>query len=114
MEKFFRPHLGERRKKSWKGCKPNFVFTASGGENHLSIATLPGAVTVSDRRTDHPWPPIWPCTRWGLPCRLTHVWRGGLLPHLFTLTAGEPVAVYSLWHFPSVILTNELPACIPD
>jgi hypothetical protein len=30
--------------------------------------------------------PIWPCTRWGLPCRVACASRGALLPHLFTLT----------------------------
>jgi len=30
--------------------------------------------------------PIWPCTRWGFPCRPAHAGRGGLLHHLFTLT----------------------------
>ena len=35
-----------------------------------------------------PGSPIWPCTRWGFPCRLACARRGGLLPHLFTLTAG--------------------------
>ena len=30
--------------------------------------------------------PIWPCTRWGFPCRVACASRGGLLPHLFTLT----------------------------
>ena len=84
------------KRKSWKGCKPNFVYTASGGEDHLSIATLPGAVTVSDRRTDRPWPPIWPCTRWGLPCRLACAWRGGLLPHLFTLTPANRGGLFSV------------------
>lgn len=46
-------------------------------------------------------PSIWPCTRWGLPCRLACARRGGLLPRLFTLTPAEAVAVYFLWHFPS-------------
>ena len=32
--------------------------------------------------------PIWPCTRWGFPCLRACAWSGGLLPHLFTLTAG--------------------------
>jgi len=33
-----------------------------------------------------PFPPIWPCTARGFPCR-DHCWpRGGLLPHHFTLT----------------------------
>ena len=30
--------------------------------------------------------PIWPCSGWGLPCRICYQIRGGLLPHLFTLT----------------------------
>src|SRR5262245_15150926 len=31
--------------------------------------------------------PIWPCSRWGLPCRpCCHV-RGALLPHRFTLAS---------------------------
>lgn len=33
-----------------------------------------------------PNPPIWPCSRWGLPCARHH-WRAGeLLPRLFNLT----------------------------
>src|SRR5207244_12819010 len=28
----------------------------------------------------------WPCSDWGLPCRACCQARGGLLPHLFTLT----------------------------
>src|SRR5664279_3342810 len=31
-------------------------------------------------------PPIWSCSRWGLPCRRHHCRRGELLPRLFTLT----------------------------
>src|SRR6185312_9220471 len=30
--------------------------------------------------------PIWPCSRWGLPCRVCCQPRGELLPHHFTLT----------------------------
>jgi hypothetical protein len=44
--------------------------------------------------------PIWPCSRWGLPCRTCHQIRGELLPRHFTLTAAEAEAVYFLWHFP--------------
>jgi len=33
--------------------------------------------------------PIWPCTRWGFPCRVACASRGALLPHLFTITAGS-------------------------
>ena len=28
---------------------------------------------------------IWPCSKWGLPCRYCYQQRGALLPHLFTL-----------------------------
>jgi hypothetical protein len=34
----------------------------------------------------HTSPPIWPCSDWGLPCHRCYQRRGGLLPHLFTLT----------------------------
>ena len=29
---------------------------------------------------------VWPCSKWGLPCRLCCQRRGALLPHHFTLT----------------------------
>src|SRR5512140_3392104 len=46
-------------------------------------------------------PLIWPCTDWGLPCRSRYRKRGGLLPHLFTLTGPCGPAVYFLWPCPS-------------
>jgi len=33
--------------------------------------------------------PIWSCTEWGLPCDPCYQGSGGLLPHLFTLTATQ-------------------------
>jgi len=36
-----------------------------------------------------PSPPIWSCTTRGLPCRRHYCRRGGLLPHLFTLTCAR-------------------------
>jgi hypothetical protein len=47
--------------------------------------------------------PIWPCSRWGLPCRPRYRGRGALLPHPFTLaseTLTGTQAVCFLWHFP--------------
>src|SRR5882757_7550647 len=49
--------------------------------------------------------PIWPCTRWGFPCRVACASRGGLLHHLFTLTASNGRRRFNfLWHFPSASL----------
>ena len=49
--------------------------------------------------------PIWPCTRWGFPCRVACASRGALLPHLFTITAGLRRRLFHfLWHFPSASL----------
>src|SRR5882757_9121157 len=46
--------------------------------------------------------PIWPCTRWGFPCRVACASRGGLLHHLFTLATGLRRWRFNfLWHFPS-------------
>ena len=44
-----------------------------------------------------PYPPIWPCSRWGLPC-VRHHWRTGeLLPRLFNLTRAEaPGGIFSV------------------
>ena len=60
-----------------------------GGENHLSMQPIPGIRPLS-RNWDGPPRgfPIWPCTRWGFPCRVACASRGALLPHLFTITAG--------------------------
>src|SRR5471032_427211 len=46
----------------------------------------PKPVSLS-RNTERAAPrfPIWPCTRWGFPCRVACASRGALLPHLFTL-----------------------------
>ena len=62
------------------------------------------------------WPsdsfPIWSCSVWGLPCHHLYRRRGALLPHLFTLTPGEPEAVFSLWHWPSLSLDAQIPDVI--
>ncbi len=74
----------------WKGCKPNSVCTLASGENHLSQQPIPGirfAFAKPERAA--PGFPIWPCTRWGFPCRVACASRGALLPHLFTITAGS-------------------------
>ena len=47
------------------------------------------------------------CSRWGLHCRPPRGGRGGLLPHLFTLTVSQrPTAVRFLLHCPCPIITD--------
>ena len=62
-------------------------------------------------------PPMWPCSRWGLPCRLRYRRRGGLLPRRFTLTCRTLLpkssqAVSSLLHFPSRSRDRALPGIV--
>ena len=58
-------------------------------------------------RTTLERPSTWPCSGWGLPCRNRYRLRGGLLPHLFTLTRGAKAAraVYF-----SVALSSRFPS----
>jgi len=106
------------RKWFWKGCKPNSVFTLADGENHLSQQPIPGtrpALAGPERAA--PGFPIWPCTRWGFPCRVAFASRGALLPHLFTLApTSSPMSgrFNFLWHYPSGRLASPPPACIPE
>ncbi len=54
----------------------------------------------------------WPCSGWGLPCRVRYRTRGGLLHHPFTLTGSRP-AVCFLWHYPRSHLHRALPGILP-
>src|SRR6266540_2896733 len=79
----------------------------------LSIARATGRSSLYECSHPHPLaayprrlfqggrlsPHIWPCSSWGLPCRSCCQSRGGLLPHLFTLT--DESAVCFLWPCPS-------------
>ncbi len=49
--------------------------------------------------------PIWPCSRWGLPCRPCYQGRGALLPHRFTLTGRYSFRCSSLGGLLSVALS---------
>jgi len=75
--------------------------------NHSDHSSCPSIA----RRVERPYPraasgplhpPIWPCSRWGLPC-VRHYWRTGeLLPRLFNLTSHAGLAVFFLWYFPPI------------
>ena len=82
-----------------------------GGENHLSMQPYPESVRLRGSWSGPPRGfPIWPCTRWGFPCRVACASRGGLLHHLFTLTTGlRRWRSDFLWHFPSSRLPTARP-----
>ena len=54
-------------------------------------------------------PPILPCTGRGLSCRPRCRGRGGLLPHLFTITQSEPPCGESQGYLFSVTLSVAVP-----
>jgi hypothetical protein len=62
------------------------------GFTHLSVAGCSIPVTIGRAAQS----PILPCTGRGLSCRRRRRRRGGLLPHLFTLTAQLPARRYIL------------------
>ena len=64
----------------FRGCprRPSFL-------SERDRSRPPAAYPQCLDRSGHPSLPIWPCSRWGLPCRSCYQKRGGLLPHLFTL-----------------------------
>ena len=78
------------------------MIISLGSRSLGSSSGLPGGRRRAGRaRGSHghsgrePLPPVWPCSRWGLPCQPGHPGRGALLPHHFTLTRrrafrGEP------------------------
>src|SRR3954465_2222721 len=75
----------------WKGCKPSSVCLACARERIICLSSQyprPAAVACRLERAA-PWSPIWPCSGWGFPCLVNYSSSGGLLPHLFTLTASR-------------------------
>ena len=77
--------------------KPSSVPLARGGsflcERRLRRrqAAYPGF-----RRSGPLLTPVWPCSRWGLPCRSRYRSRGALLPHRFTLACAPERAIGGL------------------
>src|SRR6185312_6575829 len=75
------------------GCKPGSVRRlAPPGQSFLSERSRlrpPAAYPQRLGRGGRLSLLIWPCSRWGLPCRVCCQPRGKLLPHLFTLARSE-------------------------
>ena len=56
----------------------------------------------------------WPCSGWGLPCRVRYRTRGGRLLHLFTLASAVKRRRFAfLWHFPRGHPHRALPGILP-
>src|SRR5439155_23615933 len=84
-------------------------------DGHLSGMAVASHLTRPTRSSDDPGRVsllTWPCSDWGLPCRACCQARGGLLPHLFTLTLGSR-AVCFLWPVPSPCGAQALPGSLP-
>jgi hypothetical protein len=72
----------------WIGKPDSVVTHNSSHSDHSSCPLIAQGVERPYPRAmgGLPNPPIWPCSRWGLPC-VHHRWRTGeLLPRLFNLT----------------------------
>src|ERR1700744_3096663 len=73
----------------WEGRKAEFCLRLAAERIICLGDRSPNPVPLSrDLERAAPEFPIWPCTRWGFPCRVACASRGALLPHLFTLTVG--------------------------
>ena len=67
-------------------------------ESFVSAASTRNPFTFANMERAAPESPIWPCTRWGLPCLVACASSGGLLHHLFTLTGilANPGGIFSV------------------
>jgi hypothetical protein len=67
-------------------------------ESFVSAASTRNLFTFANAERAAPGSPIWPCTRWGLPCLVACASSGGLLHHLFTLTGilANPGGIFSV------------------
>jgi len=77
------------RERKWRDHKPSSVYSLVRADGHLSWMTVASHLVRPTRSSNDPGRVsllIWPCSDRGLPCRACYQARGGLLPHLFTLT----------------------------
>src|SRR5579884_239421 len=68
-------------------------------DGHLSGMAVASHLVRPTRSSSDPGRvslPAWPCSDWGLPCRVCYQTRGGLLPHRFTLTLRTKGGLFSV------------------
>jgi hypothetical protein len=95
-------------------------FAAAAGSNHLSRTAITRRLQQPTRRdngratrrhhrhADAAIPPVWPCSRWGLPQPIGHPIAGERLPRHFTLTCCQAVCFCGT--FPGVAPAGRYPA----
>jgi hypothetical protein len=101
-----------RPRSTWEeGSRPvsrvlSRVIIPLGRPSPCASSSLPGS-HARTRRCRLPCDfPIWPCSRWGLPCHACYHPRGALLPHHFTLTcASAPCGAWARRRYLSVALS---------
>ena len=75
--------------RKWWDHKPSSVYSLVRADGHLSGMAVASHLVRPTRSSNDPGRVsllIWPCSDRGLPCHACYQTRGGLLPHLFTLT----------------------------
>ncbi len=86
-------------------CKPDSVPRGCPRmDGHSSGITVAGDLVLptrgprvqASRRANADGPPIWHCSRWGLPCRFCCQSRGGLLLHRFTFSPTDRGSLFSV------------------
>ena len=104
----------QRRK--WRDHKPSSVYSLVRADGHLSGMAVANHLVRPTRSSNDPGRVsllIWPCSDRGLPCRACCQTRGGLLPHLFTLTLWIQGRSVLCGPVPSPLGAQALPGGLP-
>ena len=108
-----------------KGSRPisrvlSWVTIPLGPLSPAASSSLPGSHARTTRCRLLCDFPIWPCSRWGLPCHACYHARGALLPHHFTLTCDPSrrgslrIGGIFLLHFPWARAPQALPGTVSE
>ena len=104
------------RERKWRDHKPSSVYSLVRADGHLSGMTVASHLVRPTRSSNDPGRVsllIWPCSDRGLPCHACYQARGGLLPHLFTLTLWIQGRSVLCGPVPSPLGAQALPGGLP-